>query len=624
MDVRELFEKLKPVLGSRFDSLWKLFLEGDSTHRRYIKRSLEFLYDEKFGAFSNHVVMTPPMTQSEISGDIPIGSVVYAQKTLYPFCLLESELSQHVGVFGRTGAGKSFFVHNLVKQVSWLGIACVVFDWKNSTRVVGEERVIRLGDKREFFRFNPLDVSRFHPDLRLGITRRAVELFLESYLNPGLLTTHGVEFLLLRGIEEIENPTFHKLYAWLRTFKGTTLAGWKTTLLSLLYKLNSGSLGNVYNKADGESFDFSEFLHGVVRFELQGIGSSRDKQFFITTFLLHLMSYVESLGSTSRLRVLVVLEEAHHVLRNTSESVVELMIRQVREYGVGVVIVDQHPSLLSLPALGTFCTVSFNLSSEPDRLAMSSSLNLDDSSLLGRLENRFAIVKIQNRFLTPFLIKTFDVGVDSSSVVSRGFPVENPSLDDSKQSLPIELVGTDKERFLQYVFDYPVIGTTDLYCRLSLSDYRGNILKNELLGEGCLYVEPVIVKGVRLKFLTLTRKGCRVLGGDEFGNLGGMFHQFWVRRIAGRFERLGLNVEVERRIDEFIVDVVVRVGDSTIGIEIETGSNKREQIEKNVAKSMGVLDSVVVLWLSNSTIDFDVVKSEKECVEKVMSIGGIC
>ena len=52
-------------------------------------------------------------------------------------------------------------------------------------------------------------------------------------------------------------------------------------------------------------------------------------------------------------------------------------LREVREFGVGVTIIDQHPYLISLPALGNaHCKIAMQLETEQDVQAMSAAMLL--------------------------------------------------------------------------------------------------------------------------------------------------------------------------------------------------------------------------------------------------------
>jgi hypothetical protein len=185
---------------------------------------------------------------------------------------------------------------------------------------------------------------------------------------------------------------------------------WKTTALNILYKLITSPLGTVIS----HSGNIEWLVTQQAILELNNTGNSNDKSFLIRTLLLRIYYHFQQHGSANSLKLFLVIEEAHNILLRKeagTETIIELMLRQIREFGVGICVVDQHPSLMSLPALGTYCTVAFNLRLQQDREAMASALLLDkaESAYLGKLPPRYAILKIQDRFLTPFLLKTFPI-----------------------------------------------------------------------------------------------------------------------------------------------------------------------------------------------------------------------
>ena len=61
---------------------------------------------------------------------------------------------------------------------------------------------------------------------------------------------------------------------------------------------------------------------------------------------------------------------------------------------------------MSLPALGTYCTICFNLPTPQDIRAMAETLGLfHDREFLGRLNTGEAIVKLKDRYQNPFLVR---------------------------------------------------------------------------------------------------------------------------------------------------------------------------------------------------------------------------
>ena len=381
----ELIRQLRPFIGKRADEIWQSYLASDEEERKLIQHSLENLHSQRVDDYKKEkIILVPPHTLKQLHGDYPTGMVHYADQPLYPFAFLEKELQQHIGVFGRTGVGKSYFVKSLLLTHLHLNKPLLLFDWKSTYRDMAGYDVyfVEPGSEVYPFFFNPLDTEGIPKEHRKTYLRQMIELFIDSYLEDlKLLTVQGVESLLLRAVDELldkkQQFTFHDIYERMFRFEGRFREmDWKTSALNLLYKLTRGPLGIVTQK----SCDMECLTKQKLIFELSNIGSSKDKSFFIRTLLLRLYYHFRDLGSSSHMRLLVVIEEAHNILLRKGtgyESIVELLLRQIREFGVGICVVDQHPSLMSLPALGTYCTVAFNLRLAQDRRAMSSALNLE-------------------------------------------------------------------------------------------------------------------------------------------------------------------------------------------------------------------------------------------------------
>lgn len=415
----ELIKRLRPLVGKKADEMWQSYLASDEEERKLIQHSLENLHSQLVDDYTRErIILAPPYKLEQLHGDYPAGIVHYAEQPLYPFAFLEKELVQHIGVFGRTGSGKSSFVKGLLLTHLHLNKPLLLFDWKGTYRDLAGHDIhfAEPGSEEYPFFFNPLDTAGIPPGQQKTYLRQVIELSIDSYLEDlKLLTVHGIESLLLRAVDELsgkrQQPTFQDIHEWVFRFEGRMREmDWKASALNLLYKLTKGPLGIVTQKP----CDIERLAKQKLIFELGNIGNEKDKSFFIRTLFLRLYYHFQNQGGSGHLKLLVVIEEAHNVLlrkSSGSETIIELMLRQIREYGVGVCIVDQHPSLISYPALGTYCSVSFNLRLKQDRDAMASALLLRDreAEFLGKLPSRFAIVKIQDRFLTPFLIKAFEI-----------------------------------------------------------------------------------------------------------------------------------------------------------------------------------------------------------------------
>ena len=415
----ELIRRLRPLIGKRADEIWQSYLVSDIEERSLIQHSLEGLYSELVDDYRGEkILLMPPDKFEQLVGEYPAGMVYYADQPLYPFAFQERELQQHIGVFGRTGSGKSYFVKSILLSHLLYKKPVLVFDWKGvySGFVSPDVLLFEPGSVSFPFYFNPLSLDDISEEHRKTYVRQVIELFIDCYLEDlKLLTVHGVESLLIRAVDDIlswdQKLSFDGIYGWVEKYQGKMREmDWKASALNTLYKLVSGPLGGVMRD---KSCSIEWLVVQKTIFELDNVGSSKDRSFFVRTLLLKVYYYFRRQGVSSRMKLFIVIEEAHNILLKKGtgyESIVELLLRQVREFGVGICVVDQHPSLMSLPALGTYCTVAFNLRLEQDRKAMASALNLEHIEYLGKLPARFALVKIQDRFLEPFLIQTFPIG----------------------------------------------------------------------------------------------------------------------------------------------------------------------------------------------------------------------
>jgi len=69
----------------------------------------------------------------------------------------------------------------------------------------------------------------------------------------------------------------------------------------------------------------------------------------------------------------IIIEEAHHILSDErrsfigGQSVMDIIFREIREFGESLILLDQHPSKISLYTLGnTYCTICMNLKHKTD------------------------------------------------------------------------------------------------------------------------------------------------------------------------------------------------------------------------------------------------------------------
>lgn len=221
-------------------------------------------------------------------------------------------------------------------------------------------------------------------------------------------------------------PTFRDLQSRMerREAKGRE-AGWRESAMRAVGVLNFGAVDWVLNS--GAHLPLEELLRQQAVLELDALTNS-DKTFLIEALLLWIHHFRMHEGGRERLKHVLLVEEAHHVLLRKkqeltgAEAVTDVILREVREFGEAIVLLDQLPSLISKPALeNTYTTVCLNLKEQGDVTAATKAMLLEpgEARHLGRLPVGWGIVKLQARWPKPFLVQFPLFPVQKGTVTDR-------------------------------------------------------------------------------------------------------------------------------------------------------------------------------------------------------------
>lgn len=436
--VQELCRKLKPVMGKKIDRLWRAYIaESDMRGKADIEQTLELLANKHLGTdFEfDRSPFPPPPKQFALAGDIELGSISYAKKTLNPFFFKSNRLKEHILVAGRSGSGKTNLTFMLMQAIMSKGIKVLALDWKRGyrdlMRLYPDLKVYTVGRDIAPLRFNPLIPPKgCEPHIWLKLV---VECISSAYLGG-----EGVISLLVAGLDHLYRqagvfdqqhsqwPTVQDLLAWLRTTKLKGRAAmWKASAERILLAMTYGEFGHVLNTNDNSHI--AELLDQNVILEMDGLSSSSDKTLFSEVLTLYLYRWRLAQGPSDKLTNVLVLEEAHNLLLKKSaeskESVLETSIRMIRQYGMGYVFVDQSASLLSQVAFAnSYATIALSQKLKTDINTMASAMNLtdDQKQALSTLPVGTAVVRLADEHPESFLLKV------------RRFPVKEGSVSDSQ------------------------------------------------------------------------------------------------------------------------------------------------------------------------------------------------
>jgi DNA helicase HerA-like ATPase len=432
-EVRMEIRKLAPILGKEKASRLEIaYLLSDEDGR---KKILEMIDVIKASAFSDNdlkesVLIQPPEKDVASHGDFQLGTILYGKKPLYPLFLNKSDLLTHIGVFGSSGSGKTNFLQWIVMELNRLEIPILIFDFSKRNyrdllqipELKNKIKIYTVGREVSPFKFNPLK-----PPEGVQISQWAKEfseVFDHAYWLMG-----GGRYLILKALDELYRklspnyPRISDLMNWLASYKFESLSprerNWLATAERPLKSLYFRETGNIFDVEEG-IFPSTFFQKGrITILELDALATD-DKTFFIEIILQWLRDWLLVSNVREKLIGTVILEEAHHVLNREKtrrfgiETVMDLVFREVRELGLGMIYADQHPSLLSYPALGNTSThIYMNLgldtkqSSDVQDAANMLGLKSDEETdYLRRLPIGHAFVLVRkSAFPNPFLVK---------------------------------------------------------------------------------------------------------------------------------------------------------------------------------------------------------------------------
>ncbi|MGA2916618.1 MAG: DUF87 domain-containing protein [Sedimentisphaerales bacterium] len=675
MKIDEVFRKLRPLMGPKLDLLWQEYVIADASVRGQIERILRIELAQRLNETfeSSYVLLKLP--PSEIAaGDYPVGQICYAKKEYYPFGIREDEFIQHVGIFGRSGSGKTNLVYLMVLDLVKADKPFLVFDWKRNYRDLlslpqcKDLIVLTVGRNVAPFRFNPLLPP---PGTQATVwLKKLIEVICHAYF-----LGEGVTVLLMRAIDSLykryglydDNPVRIPTMAEVRDFllerkpKGRE-AGWMESAMRAVEVLCFGEMGCVLNSQ--KPVDITNLLNKQVIFELDAL-TNADKTFLIESLLLWIHHYRMGEPTRENFKHAIIIEEAHHILLRKKqeatgeETVTDVILREIRELGEAVICIDQHPSLISKPALGnTYTTFAFNLKHRGDLAMMQDCLLLDSeqTDYLGRLEVGWAVVKLQGRWFWPFLIKLPLIEVNKGNVSDRVIqlraeqytqPTDSEAIsggradfvadeaqDTQKNTIPekdkeedengcaIKLTTQDR-KFLLDVYRYPASFVTERYLRLGLSARKGNKVQQALLSNNLLTFANISIGRKIIKILGLTEQGRGLLGiKSQSSREGGLVHRYWQYRLAEHLKACGYKIEIECPVgDGKAIDIVAERDDKQIALEIETGNS---DVQTNIEKCLNAaFDKIIVVATSDavkSILSRIVLQNEHVTLQKASGI----
>jgi hypothetical protein len=408
-DILELCRKLKPVLGSRADALWRYYFSAESYQYKMEAAGMIRQLSLKYlpGDVDGDVIQLPPPRPSSCSGDFVLGDTLFPGTVSSKLAIKKSELQRHCCIVGTTGSGKTTMVFGLVKQLIEAGVPVWIVDWKRSyrnlRRIVGPDKltVLTVGRDISPFNWNPL---RPPPKTEYQSWYSIVCDALERSHISG----QGVADVLLEHIEKLSSVmdpdkiTLRDVKESVERVKYPGRKGlWQQSCIRILRSFTYGSgPSKAFNSEN--SIKLETLLRKPVVFELDMSLPKNLRTFFTEAIIRWIHLYRLGQGESSRLRHVLVLEEVHNLVsgRGDIDNSLESVFRELRSFGQGALAITQHPSIIPIWMLGNVHSlISFSLSHAADIEAARKAffLPFGDERYFDQLRTGQGIVRIKDR-----------------------------------------------------------------------------------------------------------------------------------------------------------------------------------------------------------------------------------
>jgi hypothetical protein len=620
VEIQEICRQLKPIIGERANRYWLAYLTEEQDGKRDIETAIRLLAVKHLGLSVDTPQTFLSVPSREIAhGEYPLGTVHYSGKDYYPFGLREEEWIQHIAIFGRSGAGKTNTVFVLLNDLLMKKKPFLIFDWKRNYRdllQVTNEKILvyTVGRNTSPFLFNPL-IPPTGTDPKIWL-KKLIEIIAGAYY-----LGEGVMFLLQEALHAVyqsygvyegkpaKYPTFLDVLAWLEEnpVKGRK-ALWMDSTMRGIKSICFGPMGDVVNTTHQPNL--AALLNHNVILELDAL-TNNDKNMIIESMLLWIHHYRLVQPDRECFKHAIFIEEAHHILLKKpggsgGEAITDTILREIRELGEAIVLVDQHPSLISIPALGnSYTTIAMNLKHKSDVNAIAAAMLMADeeNDLFGRLPIGEAVIKLQGRWQQPFQIviphQQIPKGVVNDArlngIMKNRNILECSSLqihEDLGKSKTINLNQRESLLFRD-IHEHPLSGVVERYRRLMLSRRNGDVQKNALIEHGLIEPADIPTRSGRRVLLEITADGWNYLGKTgikkDIRHNEGIEHRFWKQKIAELFKNEGYIVLIEEPINGF-TDIIIEKNGKRLPIEVETGkSDWKKNVEKNLAKGFNAV-----------------------------------
>ena len=405
------------------------------------------------------------LTYNEGNNNQSIGKICEYDKILEntEFSLSESDINKHTFVCGMTGMGKTNTVKMILDKINkpFLVIEPAKKEYRNINK---EKKVYTLGNvKLNSLRLNPFYIlPGINPQQHIDLLK---DLFSASFALYGPMP-YIVEKCLstvyekkgwnlsfghhpyLTDIKDRRNafnedkinekyseishkylfPTMQDLknevdrYVETMEYDKELKGNIKSAINARIDSLCVGSKGYIFNSNNVP--DFNKLFSENTILELEGLGDDADKSFSMGLVIIFLNEYIQirkELENINGLKHILVIEEAHRLLKNTSSENNENfgnpkgkavehftnMLAEMRSYGEGIIVSEQIPTKLAPDVIKNSSNkIVHRLASKDDQEVIANTIGLktEEAIYIGNQKTGYALCSKEGLY-QPLMVK---------------------------------------------------------------------------------------------------------------------------------------------------------------------------------------------------------------------------
>ncbi len=283
----------------------------------------------------------------------------------------------HLIAVGGSGSGKTETLKVIMLELKKQKVNSLVFDFHNDFKVFADKKSLIQIDKATL---HPLEVQINETPLEVAykVSKMISKVFSLGEVQEAIIRDAIKLFYTKSGIKDLKekNNGNVKLLPF-REFREVLHEGEikSTGIPKLIAKISVLFDVDLFMNADSSSVSLANIVKQLSVIELLELPTDEVKTLVADLLLNKLVNYLYIKGESDDYWLYVIIDEAHRMMYDGSP--VELLLRESRKYGVGIILASQRPTDFSETILANTGTIiAFKASLDKDAVFLSKQLRI--------------------------------------------------------------------------------------------------------------------------------------------------------------------------------------------------------------------------------------------------------